>query len=642
MDDAVLVTSSVVIAIGTVQHQRAVTLPDGAIVTESVLRVEERLKGRTRGTKLVVTEPGGEVGETELRVFGTPEFHPGERTLVFLRRTAGGRLRVNGLALGKFAVETDTVVSPVLGAAPRPRAAFLARIAALAGDQTTETVTNGHVPPPTGSGSTQARFTFLGRPPHRWFENRVGLLIANADVALGADASSRLAIDAMAAWSEVPGVGLALFDAGGAGTSRSIAGGICDGRSVIQFNDPQSEIGDLVGCSGVVAVGGFCRRAGSTTVGGVTFARIEEADVTVNNRAGACFGAVGVAEVVTHELGHAIGLGHSSDRANETDPRLREATMFLLAHLDGRGASLRDDDRDGVRAIYPAVVAPDTDGDGVADASDRCPETPAGSGVDATGCACDEPGHAPCDDGNPCTVDECSPVAATCTHRLLECPDDDGDPCTVPRCDPTRGCESSSADTDGDTVCDALDPCPRIADAPATDSDGDGIGDACECAEPAPGVCIPGRGRPDTRCLVEWRPLDPAVRPARSGAPILTCRDGDPACDRDQIPGQCTFRVLLCLNLRDPRFPSCHAVRTTQVRTIARAGRRSPDAFDRANARAVRSGLALDRSQPDQCSAPLELMVPRSGQGPGRRTISVQTRSVTGQGRARLRLRCLP
>lgn len=85
--------------------------------------------------------------------------------------------------------------------------------------------------------------------------------------------------------------------------------------------------------------------------------------------------------------------------------------------------------------IIPATI-PDTDGDGVDDNEDRCPRTPAGVSVDATGCALDRDG-----DGVADHIDQC--------------------PGTVRGADvDEKGCE---LDSDNDGVVNRLDQCPNSA-----------------------------------------------------------------------------------------------------------------------------------------------------------------------------------
>ena len=104
----------------------------------------------------------------------------------------------------------------------------------------------------------------------------------------------------------------------------------------------------------------------------------------------------------------------------------------------------------------------DDDDDGVCNTFDLCPGTPNGDGVNGDGCACSQ---LTVDDGDPCTLDECSNGIVTHTFQ----------------------------DADDDQTCDANDGCPndpnKIAagacgcgntDVPTTwyaDNDGDGFGD---------------------------------------------------------------------------------------------------------------------------------------------------------------------
>src|SRR5262249_34871936 len=83
----------------------------------------------------------------------------------------------------------------------------------------------------------------------------------------------------------------------------------------------------------------------------VSFYQIVVGKLVFNNGFQNCSGwnSCAVAEVATHELGHTIGLGHSTDA---------DATMFATAHFDGRCAGLRQDDIDAVTFIYAASTGP--------------------------------------------------------------------------------------------------------------------------------------------------------------------------------------------------------------------------------------------------------------------------------------------
>ncbi|WP_280545962.1 MULTISPECIES: OmpA family protein [unclassified Halomonas] len=129
--------------------------------------------------------------------------------------------------------------------------------------------------------------------------------------------------------------------------------------------------------------------------------------------------------------------GVSSDRAWYQHP----AVCGLAGGLIGGGigyASSGDSDEDTGAAIgttagatigamlcadtSPAPVAPaprDTDGDGVIDADDQCPGTPAGVAVDAVGCPLDSDS-----DGVPDYQDQCPGTPAGAEVNALGCEED--------------------------------------------------------------------------------------------------------------------------------------------------------------------------------------------------------------------------
>lgn len=63
-------------------------------------------------------------------------------------------------------------------------------------------------------------------------------------------------------------------------------------------------------------------------------------------------------QVLTHELGHALGLEHSSENANEPNAILKNATMYWSASNDGRGAAITIYDEDRIAYGYPKTNTP--------------------------------------------------------------------------------------------------------------------------------------------------------------------------------------------------------------------------------------------------------------------------------------------
>lgn len=142
----------------------------------------------------------------------------------------------------------------------------------------------------------------------------------------------------------------------------------------------------------------------------------------------------------------------------------------------------------------------DSDGDGVADKNDLCPNTPAGVTVDVNGCPIDSDG-----DGVADYLDQCpnTPAAAVGYVDAKGCPkDSDGDGVAdyLDKCPNTpagakvdaNGCTS---DSDGDGVADYMDKCPNTPagvqvdkNGCPVDTDGDGIPDYLDQCPKVKGV----------------------------------------------------------------------------------------------------------------------------------------------------------
>lgn len=349
---------------------------EGRIWTETTLAVEERLKGDSADT-LTVFEPGGMLNGRASVVFGAPSYSAGERALLFLVLDGRGAYRTAALAAGKFTEGVDRsgvrfwvrnlrdsglhVVDASSSRDPgleREAARFEAWLRTGEGD-----IRSCFLPFDEPDGDVEAQFaTFVEPQVHRWFSFDEGTPATWRSVGTQAgfeDGGSRELTRALGLWSGCAGARIDYRPQGGA-----IAAAPAPSNEVL-FDDPHGDIaGSWNGHDGVVAVGGFdavaaprpwtsafeadpAHPAGSFEAWMIVRGRVVVQDGVTPARG---IPSATLAEILTHELGHTLGLGHS------TDPR-----ALMYPQLQKFGAYLREDDRLAARWLYPGdeTIEPD-------------------------------------------------------------------------------------------------------------------------------------------------------------------------------------------------------------------------------------------------------------------------------------------
>jgi OOP family OmpA-OmpF porin len=185
-----------------------------------------------------------------------------------------------------------------------------------------------------------------------------------------------------------------------------------------------------------------------------------------------------------------------------------EATVGVYFAFGGAAPAAKPVAKQEEPAPAPVVEPMDSDGDGVPDARDKCPGTPAGAAVDANGCPLDTDG-----DGVADYRDKCPGTPAGVAVDANGCPvdtDRDGvadylDKCPGTPAGVTVDKDGCALDTDRDGVADYLDKCPGTPVGAAVDNNGcpldtdmDGVPDYLDACPGTPaGVKVDKSGCPE-------------------------------------------------------------------------------------------------------------------------------------------------
>ena len=97
---------------------------------------------------------------------------------------------------------------------------------------------------------------------------------------------------------------------------------------------------------------------GGGQVNGQEFHKVTRGYVVLKHTATSMQTLATFAEVLCHEVGHALGMGHSSENAAEPDNTLKQAVMYFQAHADGRGATLGTYDGPVIQKAHPPTDTP--------------------------------------------------------------------------------------------------------------------------------------------------------------------------------------------------------------------------------------------------------------------------------------------
>jgi Matrixin len=371
---------------GTVIGSQAYEDPaDGQVYTRTVFSVQEVFKGKVP-PRVGLVHRGGCVGG-----FGeidglAPQFKAGEERLLLVSRRADGTLfatcgRASALELpaagsalpssesaaGQRLLEelrAQTASGPLAGSDVTDQAAS----SPLAAPQSTS---GGAVPLLTPHSSATNLLMGTDYVPARFLlpdqGNPIPYLIDADYLPAGiTQTQAVLAVQtALAAWTNVCSVryrfaGIQSFGKPAPSVTNA------DGVLRIQLHDHYNYLSGSSSSGDTLGDGGHAWAvlnlpAGWTLGGNVAgndFHKVIRAFIVLQHTNAVMQNLSTFTEVLCHEVGHTIGLAHSSQNPNEPNPVLQQAIMYFQVHADGRGAQLNSFDTNTCQQVHPPANTP--------------------------------------------------------------------------------------------------------------------------------------------------------------------------------------------------------------------------------------------------------------------------------------------